>query len=376
MSRNPKDDMVDLSSMSTRGRRKKRNTFRIAMNVILSFVLILSTLALSGMLMLGMRPLGAGGDNQSETASGLDPLTYSEHKNSSYILIVGVDNSENLTDVIMVACIDHEKDTMNILQIPRDTFIDTNTPSGKINAVYGHAKKGENKINALRRKLSSHLGIPLDHYVTFTLEGFRNVVDAVGGVTINITQPRGIDVEDFTTGEHYIMGPGEVHLDGHSAESFVRKRYQTKHMDPGYELGDISRVQQQRIFYAALAQKLKTMGMSEITKIATTCYDQIGTSMSAGEMLGYAKEMQNISLDNVIIKSVPGQFCNYKGVSYYSIHKQDYVDLYNQYFNPYGTAITADGIKIRELHTAVGQKYEPSVANEGGSLSEINQENQ
>ncbi|MCI8360582.1 MAG: LCP family protein [Clostridiales bacterium] len=376
MSRNSRNDMVDLSSMRTRGRRKKRNTFRIVMNIICSIVLVLSTLATTGILALGMRPLGNGGDNQSETNSELEPLTYSAHKNSSYILIVGVDNSENLTDVIMVACIDHEKDTMNILQIPRDTFIDTNTPSGKINAVYGHAKKGENKINALRRKLSSHLGIPLDHYVTFTLAGFRNVVDAVGGVTINITQPRGIDVEDFTTGDHYIMGPGEVLLDGHKAESFVRKRYQTKHMDPGYELGDISRVQQQRIFYAALAQKLKSMSMSQVTKIATTCYDQIQTSMSVGEMLGYAKELMSVNLDNVVIKSVPGQFCNYKGVSYYSIHKKDYVEMYNQYFNPYGDTITTDGIKIRELHTAIGEKYEPSVANDGGTLGEIHQQNQ
>ncbi len=375
MNKNSRKDMVDLSSMRTRGRRKRRNKFRIAMNILCSFVLILSVVALSGMLALGLRPLGAGGDNIEETASGLEPLIYSAHKESSYILIVGVDNSESLTDVIMVACIDHEKDTMNILQIPRDTFIDTNVPTGKINAVYGSARDGEAKINALRRKLSSHLGIPLDHYVTFTLEGFRNVVDAVGGVDIVITQPRGIDVEDFTTGEHYIMGPGEVHLDGHKAESFVRKRYQTSHMDPGYELGDISRVQQQRIFYAALAEKLKSMSMSQITEIATTCYDQIGTSMSLGEMLGYARELQNISLDNVIMKSVPGQFCTYKKISYYSIHKQEYVDLFNQYFNPYGDPLTVDDIRIRELHTAIGDEYESSVANEGGSLSEINDDN-
>lgn len=375
MSRNRKNDMVDLSSMRTRGGRKKHNRFRIFMNILCSITLVLSTLALTGMLALGMRPLQNQGDAAKETNSDLEPLTYSTHAGASYILIVGVDLSESLTDVIMVACIDHEKDTMSILQIPRDTFIDTQTPSGKINAVYGHAKEGELKINALRRKLSSHLGIPLDHYVTFTLEGFRNVVDAVGGVTINITQPRGIDVEDFTTGEHYIMGPGEVHLDGHKAESFVRKRYQTSHMDPGYELGDISRVQQQRIFYAALAQKLKNMSMGEITTIATQCYDQIGTSMSVGEMLGYAKELQNVDLNNVIIKSIPGQFCNYKGLSYYSIHKKEYVDMYNEFFNPYGDPLTTDDIRIRELHTAVGDKYESSVANDGGTLGEINEQN-
>lgn len=364
-----KNDDVDLSSMSTRGRKiRKRNKFRIAVNIVSSVVLVISILGLSSILALGARPIS--GDT-TETASGLEPLQYSEHEQASYILITGVDEKGSLTDIIMVACIDHEKDTMNILQIPRDLFIGTDIPSGKINAVYGSAKKGEDNIKRLRRRLSSYLGIPLDHYVMFTLGGFRNIVDALGGVEMNIAQKGGIQIEDHTTGKAVILGPGLVTLDGVKAEGFVRKRYK-KGNETGYLLGDVSRGQHQRVFYAALAKKLKAMNFSQVTKIATSSYKEINTSMSVGEMMAYAQELNKIDLANVKISSVPGQFCNYKKLSYLSIHKADYVELFNKDFNPYGTPLTVDALKIKELHKVVGQATEPSVTGEGGSLSDIN----
>lgn len=368
MKREPSNDL-NLSSMSTRGhRRKKHNKTLIAVNVITSLVLVLSIVALSGILLLGAKPLENTQGEEKETNSDLQSLQVSTSKNVSYILVVGVDVSQTLTDVIMVACVDHEKNSVSILQIPRDTFIGTDIPTGKINAVYGNPKKGEAKINALRRRVSNYLGIPLDQYVIFTIQGFKNVVDAIGGVEINITQKNGIKVERFATGEQYTLGPGWVTLDGEKAEGFVRKRYGS---EAGYGLGDISRVQQQRIFYAALFKKLKTMNFGQVTKIATSCYKEVGTSMSVGQILGYAKELQGLNFDQVKMYTIPGQFCNYKGLSYYSIHKSEYVELFNTFFNPYGAPITASGIKIRELHTEIGQATTGSVVKDGGSISEI-----
>ena len=78
-----------------------------------------------------------------------------------------------------------------------------------------------------------------------------------------------------------------------------------------------------------------------------------------------------------MLNSVPGQFCATKlsgepdRLDYYSIHKKEYVEMYNEFFNPYGKKLTADAITIKELHTLVGDKYEPSVANDGGTLGEI-----
>ncbi len=363
-------DLYSVSRAQRRTRKKKRNVPRIVFNIFMSLVLVFSILTVSGTYVLGLRPLDQA--TEEETAENLEELTYSASSGVSYILVVGVDVSESLTDIIMVACVDHDKHTLNILQIPRDTFVGTDVNTGKINAVYGSAKTGEAKINALRRRLTKQLGIPLDHYVIFTLTGFRNCVDALGGVPINITQSGGITIQNHVTGANVHLDQGEQLLDGILAEGFVRKRYGS---EKGYGLGDISRVQQQRVFYAALAKKLTEMNASEMLKVVKNCYSEVSTSMSVSEMLSYAKEMKSVSLSEMQIMTVPGQFCNYRSLSYYSIHKDEYITMFNTYFNPYGDAIKSSDISIPELHTLIGQATTGSVVSTGGTLSEINDAN-
>jgi len=158
-------------------------------------------------------------------------------------------------------------------------------------------------------------------------------------------------------------------LDGIKAEGFMRKRYGYER--DGYGLGDISRVQQQRIFYAAVAEKMKDINLVQMLKIATTCYDDITTSMSVNEMLSYAKEVKEIEMEQMHIETIPGQFATYNDISYYSVHKQEYVNLYNEYFNPYGNQLMASNIGIQELHVILGEYEEESVVTNGGTLQDI-----
>lgn len=380
------NDSVDLYSMSgarKHKRKKKHNKVRILINTVASLVLAFSILMVSATVVLGMHPI-TDENGGVETAEGLEDLVTSSHSGVSYVLVIGLDKSEALTDIILVACIDHEKGTMSLLQIPRDTFVGTDIPTCKVNAVYNNPRSGELKINALRRRLSSAFGIPIDHYVIFTLEGFRNVIDAIGGVDINITQENGIRIENHVDGTDMVIGPGEVHLDGIMAEGFMRKRYGVRigtatSGEEGYGLGDISRVQQQRVFYAAVAKKLKAMSLASMIKIATTCYDQVSTSMSVSEMLAYAKEVQSIDMESMVIKTVPGQFVNYNAgkingnvaLSYYSVIKSEYVAMYNEYFNPYGTQLTESDINVPELHKLLGITETGSVVTDGGTLGDI-----
>ena len=123
------------------------------------------------------------------------------------------------------------------------------------------------------------------------------------------------------------------------------------------------------------------MSLGQLTSAATQCYKEITTDLSIGEMLGYAQEMQQVDMSNILMKSVPGQFCETRldgekyRLDYYSIHKEEYVEMFNQYFNPYGEPLTVDGIQIEELHRLVGDKYSPSVEDGGGTLQEIATEN-
>lgn len=376
------DESVDLYSVSgtrhsgnsraARRKKKKSNPVRVIINTVASIVLIASILMLTGTVLLGSRPM----QRQNEEEPGLyEELLVSKHSEVSYVLVVGLDESESLTDIMMVACVDHERGTMNILQIPRDTFVGTSVPSGKLNAVYANSRDGESHINALRRRISSNLGIPIDHYVIFTLPAFRNVVDALGGVTMTITQKNGIVIEDHTQPikPKLTIGPGEVTLNGMMAEGFVRKRYGS---EEGYGNGDLSRVQQQRIFYAAVAKKMKDMSLSQMLTIATSCYDEVQTSMSVSEMLAYAKEVQALDLDQMQIMTTPGSTAWFNDLSYFSIRRNEYIEMYNTYFNPYGDPLTEEEVTIPDLVNYLGQTYYGNIMTEGGSLSDIYNNNE
>lgn len=371
---NYNDENFDLSSVSVRGAgRKKRRKIRRIVNIFASIVLCLSVIltALMGTY-LSVSGIKINNDTEEEDSNEeFESLTVSSSSGVSYILILGVDPQETLTDIIIVACIDHEKNTLNFLQIPRDTFIGDDVPTRKINAVYGNPRTGEAKINALRRRISSYFGIPLDHYCLFTIKGFINVIDALGGVKIYIEQENGIDIMDPETFKHERIGPGWVTLTGNQATGFVRKRTGTS---DGYYKGDIARIEAQRLVYVALAKKLQAMTAGQMFNIAKKCYSEISTDMSINRILGYATEVKSISMENMGVYAVPGQSVTYKGLSMYSPHKDDYITLFNTYFNPYGAAITADDIKMMELHTMLGIAKSKSHVEQGGSLASVNEE--
>lgn len=367
MSPSSKPKGYDLTTSSAQKRRKKQKIRLIWTNIIASFVLVVSVLAILGMSALNMRLLADSntGDEPVDseiTGESLGDVQKSEHEDVTYFLIVGTDESDALTDIMMVACFDHGRDTINIMQLPRDTYIGSDVNTGKLNAVYGNAKKGESRINALIKRINTHLGLPIDHYCLVTLSAFRKIVDAVGGVDIYLSNK--LWVNDSGSGEHYYIGPGTTHLNGNQAEGFVRNR-----SGSGYAKGDMSRVEAQRDFYAAFFKKVTNMSGSQMMSIATSCYDKIKTDLTIGQMLGYVQEIKQVSMENIQIMAIPGQSGSYKipgssvKRSYYSIHKSDYVDLLNTYFYPYGGGVTQSDLAVTELHTEKhGSDIDPGVS--------------
>ncbi len=362
----------DISSVSTRGgNRRKRRMIKRTVNVVASIVLVISVLVTAAMgSYLAISGIKPGGIKAEKEEGEFDSLTFSKSSGVSYILVVGVDPQETLTDILVVACIDHDRNTVNFMQIPRDTFAGDDIPTRKMNAVYGNPRKGEAKINALRRRISSYFGFPLDHYCLFTINGFIKVIDALGGVTINIEQKNGIEIMDPKTFKTERIGPGWVTLTGNQATGFVRKRTGTS---DGYYKGDIARIEAQRLVYIALAKKLKSMSAGQMLNVAKKCYSEISTDMNINKILGYATEVKEISLENMGVYAVPGQSVTYKKLSMWSPHKAEYIELYNTYMNPYGDPITEKDINMVELHTLLGQKQTASQVVQGGTLSQLEQ---
>lgn len=292
-------------------------------------------------------------DDANKTESGdFEKLMKSISSDVTYFLVVGCDWTDSKqTDVIVVVCMDHKNNRVSMLQIPRDTYVNGSSDN-KINSVYNSARQGELKINALRRCLSSQLGIPIDHYILFSIEGAVNVVDAVGGVTMNFKNK--IKIENpLKFGKYYTIGPGKVKMSGKDAIGFMRKRMGNQSEDENYDGSDIGRVKQQRKFYAALFKELMNMSTTEVWKIANSCFNQVQTDLTLNETVAYTLAAKNLKMEDIHIFGLPGQACSY-GLSYYSVHKDDYVTCFNTYFNPYGTPITEEEITIPEIYKIAG----------------------
>lgn len=336
----------------------------VAINTLLSVVLIVSVLGTTACAALLYMDFSDSGD----AVADMSEISKSESNDVEYFLVAGTDEGENLTDIMMVVCFDLKANKADILQIPRDTFIGVDVPTSKMNAVYGQAprEEGQTNINVMLRRINDYFGLPIDHYITVTLSAFRDIVDAVGGVDVYV--PDTIYNAFNEDRQYFTFEKGMNHFNGEMAEAFVRHRR-------SYVMGDLGRVKAQRNFYAAFIKKCLNMSYAQMATAATSIYDQVSTDMKLVDILAFAQTAQNLKVENIKFHAVPGQSGTYsvngrQALSYYSIHKQEYVDLINQYFMPYSAPITVESLMIDELHTTYQQSYIEDEENMTGYLSE------
>jgi len=79
----------------------------------------------------------------------------------------------------------------------------------------------------------------------------------------------------------------------------------------------------------------------------------------------------DIKMEDIHIYGLPGQSCYYNGLSYYSIHKDEYVEIFNKYFNPYGEKITEADVGMTEIYSLAGNsKVESNISTEDSTLND------
>jgi LCP family protein required for cell wall assembly len=183
------------------------------------------------------------------------------------ILVMGLDKRArdgdlpSRTDTMFVLTIDPVSDTARGLAMPRDLWVEIpvdDTPGNyienRINAAY---VIGENDdwegggIGAVTRTVEHLLGIKIDHHVLIDFEGFKEVVDLLGGIDVTVPEP-GVDdpfySETELPGDYYpcVFEPGQYHMDGSQALCYARVRRGSN---------DLDRIlRQQRVILAMIAK--------------------------------------------------------------------------------------------------------------------------
>lgn len=257
------------------------------------------------------------------------------------VLCLGFDETRSNSDVIMLFHFDIINDKINILQIPRDSFVPdfTNSETGKINSVYTLGDENLIPIQRVVDAVRDTFGIPIDRYITTGCDDIVDMVDIIGGIPINLP-------EQVIYSYDKVLYPGEQVLNGEQAELFVRAR-------KGYNEGDIGRVKAQRIFLAAAMEKALDLGPIQLTKFLTEVYNKgyIGTDLTLQEMSILSDFGSSIDLDDVTVHMVPGEATYYGDGDYsvWSIHKNATIDVINEYFRPYQPELSYDSLSITEL---------------------------
>lgn len=261
------------------------------------------------------------------------------------ILIVGTDNDTSrpeyadheLTDVIMVVNFNMEDGTAHILQIPRDTYVGDDIPSGKINAVFSRGENKDKHILNLVNYITTQYQLPIDHYITITMQTFIDAVDAIGGIEMNV--PYDVTIVD----EGLEIKAGQQTLSGQQAQCFVRSREL-------YAEGDLGRVKAQRLFIAAGMEKITKLSTNEMIKLVGLCYDKVETDLTGADILNYAQKASKLDLSQVEMYMVPGEPAYSKaGLSIYSVHKEELANLLNEKFRPHTEAVPAEKLTCPEV---------------------------
>lgn len=321
----------------------------VAKRVITIVLAVVTLLSTTIMALLNYKPFSQGGiaDNLKN-----DDKLKEDFMN---ILICGIDEKNDLTDVMMVVSFNIKENKINILQIPRDTYIGPDYMTYKANAAYAKGPDSKNKIGNLIEVIKNQFGMPIDHYATINMKGFRRAVDAIGGVEVNM--PYAIPAQNKVH-KDISIATGKQKLNGKQAEVLVRHRE--------YTFGDIDRAKTQRVFVSSLVNQIKKAGTGELMNLLTSVMGYLTSDMSVNDIYKIGNAAMKVNMDEMEMYILPGETFNESGTSYYSIHIKQHVELLNKKFRPFQEAITEKDLSAFE----VSNKYDYH-DNTGNSVKDI-----
>ena len=230
-------------------------------------------------------------------------------KDKATIMIMGVDERDDdvgRSDTLMIASIDPKTNQASLLSVPRDTRVKIKGHGfDKVNAAYAYGKE---KLS--QDTVENLLGVSIDHYVIINTKSFKKIIDAIGGIDIDV--PKRMHYEDPWDDDGGLIidfHPGMQHMDGAKAVTYVRYRD---------EEGDLGRIRRQQDFVRAFMEKL--VSPSIIPKLPTVIKEVMGsleTDLSFRQLLEFVGTLKESKNNGLKTDMVPGKPLYIDGVSYW-----------------------------------------------------------
>lgn len=242
------------------------------------------------------------------------PVTF-EEKEPFAVLMLGVDErsgDKGRSDTIIALAVNPAKNSIKMLSIPRDTRTEIvgRGTQDKINHAYAFGG-----VEMSLDTVENFLDIPIEYYIKVNMEGFQDIVDAVGGVTVN---------NDFAfTEDKFQFAEGTLNLNGEEALAYVRMRKQ----DP---TGDFGRQKRQRQVIQGVINKGASFGsLTKFDNIFDALGNNVKTNITFDEMVdiqgNYREAAGNIEQMKL---EVSGQYIG--GISYQLVTAEEQQRVQNE----------------------------------------------
>lgn len=248
---------------------------------------------------------------------GLDNLAPSDRLSlKKNIVVLGVDERAEEYDVgrsdtLFVVMFDTQTKNASLLSIPRDTRVRIPKHGwDKINHAYAYGGR-----ELTQKTVEELLGLHINNYVMVDFKGFKGLVDAIGGVDINVEKD--MYYRDSWDGFTIDIKKGMQHMDGETAIQYVRYRD---------EEGDIGRIRRQQHFLMAVYEKISSADMLlHIPGLAQQLTAMIKTDLPINDMLSLGKALHSMVREKGLsMAMVPGTPEYIDGISYW---QPDITDL-------------------------------------------------
>lgn len=333
-------------------RRKKRRKNRLRGFLFVALILFLGIVAFGGY--LAKQTLEAANDSYDDLGrdkSDLRDEAVSISKDPVSVLLMGIEdyttNGENgRTDTLMVATFNPDDEKLKLVSIPRDTLVDIvgRGTQDKINHahVFGGKKMTIDTVE-------NFLGIPIDYYATVNFDAFKNVVDILGGITVDVPFNFQQNSDDRKA-EKLQFYEGEMDLDGRYALAFARMRLE----DPRGDIGRNER--QQEVIEAIISKALSFKTITKVDDLVVEVGNNVETNLKVSEGLAFMKEYANFRPSNIERVKLETSASMINGVSYQIANEESLANVRRELKNHLQISKAADTespvqeITLRDFH--------------------------
>jgi len=221
------------------------------------------------------------------------------------ILVIGVDNDREprRSDTLLLGTLNLSSRSAAMISIPRDLRLEI--PRHGIQKVNAAFTLGG--VDLVRETVTTRFGVPVDYTVKVTIPALEAMVDAMGGVVIDVD--RRMRYRDHAQRLSIDLKPGRQRLDGGQALGYVRFRQDA--------LGDLARIQRQQNFIRQVAaQATAPEQRRNIPKLADIVLKNVETDLTVKDLMALADFARSTDLDAIQTATLPSRPVVVDGISY------------------------------------------------------------